>query len=111
MTWISPAISIAAVVVVLVSPAVAADCVLNCYDIRKSAGFIDELQFQCLSRCQLLWNIAKLKVKRTTSSTFTLLKVSGLRKGTLRFSVLAAKIGSGEPTVKLTTQVGHGSKG
>jgi hypothetical protein len=56
-------------------------------------------------------HIAKLKVKRTTSSTFTLLKVSGLRKGTLRFSVLAAKIGSGEPTVKLTTQVGHGSKG
>jgi hypothetical protein len=54
--------------------------------------------------------IAKLKVKRTTSSTFAVAKVSGLRKGKLRFSVTAAKIGSGEPKVELTTQVGRGSR-
>jgi hypothetical protein len=56
-------------------------------------------------------HVAKLKVKRTVSSTFALLKVSRLHKGTLRFSVTATKIGSGEPTVKLTTQVGRGSGG
>ena len=56
-------------------------------------------------------HIAKLKVKKTVSSTFTLLKISGLRKGTLRFSVTAAKVGSGDPRVKLTTQVGRGSGG
>ena len=53
--------------------------------------------------------IAKLKVKRTNSATFSVIKVSGLRKGTLRFSVTAAKVGSGEPKVNLTTQVGRGS--
>jgi len=53
--------------------------------------------------------IAKLRVKKSGSSTFAVAKVSGLRKGTLRFSVKAAKIGSGEPKVKLTTQVGRGS--
>jgi hypothetical protein len=53
--------------------------------------------------------IAKLKVKKTSSATFAVAKVSGLRKGTLRFSVKAATIGSGEPKVKLTTQVGPGS--
>lgn len=53
--------------------------------------------------------IAKLKVKKTGSSTFAVAKISGLRKGTLRFSVKAAKIGSGEPKVNLTTQVGPGS--
>jgi len=53
--------------------------------------------------------IAKLKVKKTSSATFAVAKVSGLRKGTLRFSVKAAQIGSGEPKVKLTTQVGRGS--
>jgi von Willebrand factor type A domain len=53
--------------------------------------------------------IAKLKVKKTSSATFAVAKVSGLRKGTLRFAVKAAKIGSGEPKVKLTTQVGRGS--
>lgn len=56
-------------------------------------------------------HIAKLKVKKTVSSTFTLLKVSRLHKGTLRFSVTAVKIGSGDPRVKLTTQVGRGSGG
>lgn len=53
--------------------------------------------------------IAKLKVKKTSSATFAVAKVSGLRKGTLRFSVKAVKIGSGEPKVKLTTQVGRGA--
>lgn len=54
-------------------------------------------------------HIVKLKVKRTNSATFQVLKVSKLRKGTLRFVVKAAKIGSGAPKVKLTTQVGRGS--
>jgi von Willebrand factor type A domain len=53
--------------------------------------------------------IAKLKVKRTNSATFSVAKISGLRKGTLRFSVTAAKVGSGEPKVNLTTQVGRGA--
>jgi hypothetical protein len=53
--------------------------------------------------------IAKLKVKKSGGSTFAVAKVTGLRKGTLRFSVKAAKLGSGEPKVKLTTQVGPGS--
>ena len=53
--------------------------------------------------------IAKLKVRKASSATFAVAKVSGLRKGTLRFSVKAAKIGSGEPQVKLTTQVGRGA--
>lgn len=53
--------------------------------------------------------VAKLKVKKTGGETFLVAKVKGLRKGTLRFSVKAAKIGSGEPRVNLTTQVGHGS--
>ncbi|MGH2973827.1 MAG: vWA domain-containing protein [Solirubrobacterales bacterium] len=47
----------------------------------------------------------KLKVSRTTSSTFTVLKVSSLRKGRLRFSVKAAKVASGAPKASLTTQV------
>jgi hypothetical protein len=47
----------------------------------------------------------KLGVKVTTSKTFALVKVSGLGKGKLRFKVQAAKIGSGEPQVSLTTQV------
>lgn len=53
--------------------------------------------------------VAKLKVKKVNGQTFAVVKVSSLRKGTLRFSVKAAKIGSGEPKVKLTTQVGRGS--
>ncbi len=50
----------------------------------------------------------KLKVTKTTSSTFTILKVSKLRKGTLRFKVKAAKVGSGSKAT-LTTQVGQSS--
>lgn len=53
--------------------------------------------------------VRKLKIKRSGSKTFALVKVSGLHKGTLRFTVKALKIGSGEPKVNLTTQVGRGS--
>ncbi len=52
---------------------------------------------------------AKLKVSRTVSTTFTVLKVSSLRKGKLHFAVKAASIGSGAPKVTLTTQVGQSS--
>jgi hypothetical protein len=48
----------------------------------------------------------KLKVTKTTSTTFTILKISKLRKGTLRFKVKAAKVGSGSKAT-LTTQVGQ----
>ena len=54
--------------------------------------------------------ITKLRIKRTGSATFTVAKVSGLRKGKLRFSVTATKVGSGEPKVELTTQVGRGPR-
>ena len=54
-------------------------------------------------------HVAKLRVKKTLSSTFAVLQVRGLRRGTLRFSVTAAKVGSGAPRVRLTTQVGRGS--
>ena len=49
----------------------------------------------------------KLKVTKTVSSTFAIVKVSKLRKGTLRFNVKAAKVGSGAPKATLTTQVGQ----
>lgn len=49
----------------------------------------------------------KLKVTRTASSTFVVLKVSGLRPGRLVFKVQATKVGSGEPKATLTTQVGQ----
>jgi hypothetical protein len=54
---------------------------------------------------------SKLKVTTTSSSTFTVLHVSGLKKGTLRFAVKAAKVASGEPQATLTTQVGQSSHG
>lgn len=47
----------------------------------------------------------KLQVKRHGSTTFSLIEVSGLSKGNLRFEVKAKTIGSGEPKVTLTTQV------
>jgi von Willebrand factor type A domain len=53
--------------------------------------------------------VRKLQVKKEGGQTFLVAKVSGLHKGLLRFAVKAAKIGSGEPKVKLTTQVGRGS--
>jgi von Willebrand factor type A domain len=55
-------------------------------------------------------HVARLRVHRTASSTFLLVKVSGLRRGRLRFSVSAARIRSGAPRVRLTTQVGRGSR-
>ncbi len=51
----------------------------------------------------------KLKVTRKVSSTFAVLTVSGLSKGRLRFSVKAAKVGSGAPKASLTTQVSQSS--
>jgi hypothetical protein len=52
---------------------------------------------------------AKLKVSKTVSTTFTVLKVSHLRKGKLQFAVKATAVGSGAPKVTLTTQVGQSS--
>ncbi len=52
----------------------------------------------------------KLKVKQTTSSTFTVLNVSRLSKGRLRFKVRAARLGSGAPQATLTTQVSQQRK-
>jgi hypothetical protein len=49
----------------------------------------------------------KLKVSRTVSSTFAVIKVAHLHKGQLRFAVKAATVGSGAPKVSLTTQVGQ----
>jgi hypothetical protein len=48
----------------------------------------------------------KLKVTKTTSSTFTILKITKLRKGTLRFNVKGAKVASGSKAT-VTTQVGQ----
>lgn len=53
----------------------------------------------------------KLNIKRHGSSTFSLIEVSGLSKGNLRFEVKAKTIGSGEPQVTLTTQVSQKKKG
>jgi hypothetical protein len=50
--------------------------------------------------------VRKLKVTTVTSPTFTILNVSGLTKGKLAFKVHATTIGSGQPQVTLTTQVG-----
>ncbi|HWA53543.1 MAG TPA: VWA domain-containing protein [Solirubrobacterales bacterium] len=52
----------------------------------------------------------KLKVSRKVSSTFTVLQVSHLHKGQLSFKVRAAKVGSGEPKVSLTTQVSQSAR-
>ncbi|HSR94212.1 MAG TPA: vWA domain-containing protein [Solirubrobacterales bacterium] len=51
-------------------------------------------------------SVGKLKVVKTTSSTFAIVKISKLRKGTLRFNVKAAVVGSGAKAT-LTTQVGQ----
>jgi hypothetical protein len=47
---------------------------------------------------------AKLKVTKTSSATFVILKVSRVKKGTLRFKVKAKKVGSGAKAT-VTTQV------
>ena len=49
--------------------------------------------------------VSKLKVTRTTNATFSLIKISGLKRGTLKFQVKALTVGSGQPKVNLTTQV------
>jgi von Willebrand factor type A domain len=51
-------------------------------------------------------HVKKLTVSTVTSPTFTVLKISGLSKGKLSFKVKATAIGSGQPQVTLTTQVG-----
>ena len=51
-------------------------------------------------------HVRHLTVKTTTSETFSIVTVSGLRKGKLSFKVKAATVGSGSPTVTLVTQVG-----
>jgi hypothetical protein len=50
---------------------------------------------------------SKLKVTKKTSSTFTILKVSKLKKGKLSFRVKALKVASGPPKATLTTQIGQ----
>lgn len=52
-------------------------------------------------------NPSKLKVTKTTSSTFTILKVSKLKKGKLSFNVKALTVASGGPKATVTTQVGQ----
>jgi hypothetical protein len=52
---------------------------------------------------------SKLKVSKTLSTTFTVLKVSHLHKGKLHFAVKATQVGSGAPKATLTTQVGQSS--
>jgi hypothetical protein len=47
----------------------------------------------------------KLKVSVRTGSTFAVVKVSRLVRGRLRFKVKATTIGSGQPQVRLITQV------
>ena len=49
--------------------------------------------------------VRHLKVKITKGSTFIVVKVTRLVAGKLPFKVKATKIGSGAPTVVLTTQV------
>lgn len=47
----------------------------------------------------------KLKVTTRQGSTFVVVKLSSLVRGSLRFNVSATRIGSGAPKVSLTTQV------
>jgi hypothetical protein len=49
--------------------------------------------------------VRKLKVTRTASSTYVLVQISHLVKGTLKFKVKATRVGSGVPKATLTTQV------
>ncbi len=50
---------------------------------------------------------SKLVVSKTISSTFAIVKVSKLKRGTLHFGVKALKVASGSPKATLTTQVGQ----
>jgi polyhydroxyalkanoate synthesis regulator protein len=49
--------------------------------------------------------VRKLTIKRTASSTYVLVQISHLVKGTLKFKVKATRVGSGVPKATLTTQV------
>ncbi len=49
--------------------------------------------------------VRKLKLTTKRGTTFVVVKVTHLVRGKLRFKVKAAKIGSGQPKVSLTTQV------
>jgi hypothetical protein len=49
--------------------------------------------------------VRELKVKVHKGTTFAVVKVTRLVRGKLRFTVKAAKLGSGAPKVALTTQV------
>jgi hypothetical protein len=51
--------------------------------------------------------VKRLTVKTSASPTFTVVTIGGLTKGKLTFKVKAAAIGSGQPQVTLTTQVGQ----
>ena len=48
-----------------IAPAVAADCVFDCYIIGQRARRIDELQFQCLAGRKLRGNFAKFQMMLT----------------------------------------------
>jgi hypothetical protein len=54
--------------------------------------------------------VRHLKIKITKGSTYIVVKVSRLVAGKLHFKVKATKIGSGAPTVLLTTQVSQSKK-
>jgi von Willebrand factor type A domain len=53
----------------------------------------------------------KLSTSQHQGSTFLVLRVSRLVRGTLRFKVRASRIGSGAPRVNLTTQVSQSRRG
>jgi hypothetical protein len=52
--------------------------------------------------------VRHIKVTKRQGSTFMVVKLSNLVRGSLRFRVKAAKIGSGAPRVNLTSQVTQG---
>ena len=54
--------------------------------------------------------VGKLKVTKKNGTTFVVLKVSRVKKGTLRFKVKAAKVASGAKA-KVTTQVSQSRRG
>jgi hypothetical protein len=49
--------------------------------------------------------VRKLKVSRRAGATFTTVRVSNLRRGKLRFRVLARRLSTPGVTTELTTQV------
>jgi von Willebrand factor type A domain len=49
--------------------------------------------------------VRRLRITKRRGATFLVLKVTGLTRGSLRFTVKPTKLGSGAPRVSLTTQV------